>query len=90
MYRIVLLNGGLAEYEAVLNEYASTEDNQVRKYAMFTLGAAKDAALKRRTLDWSVKSGAVKLQDTFYPIGSVSGTAEGTELAWKYFQEVMS
>ena len=55
---------------------------------MFTLGATKDRALKQRTLDWSVKSGEVKLQDTFYPVGSVSGSAEGTELAWKYFQEV--
>lgn len=56
---------------------------------MFTLGATKDLALKLRTLDWSVKSGSVKLQDTFYPIGSVSGSAEGTELTWKYFQEVI-
>lgn len=57
---------------------------------MFTLGATQDRALKQRTLDWSVKSGQVKLQDTFYPIGSVSGSAEGTQLAWEYFQEVNS
>lgn len=61
---------------------------QIRKYAMFTLGATKDRALKLRTLDWAVKSGQVKLQDTFYPIGSVSGSAEGTQQAWEYFQEV--
>ena len=30
VYRIVLMNGGLAEYEAILKEYTSTEDNQVR------------------------------------------------------------
>jgi hypothetical protein len=29
VYRIVLMNGGAAEYEAVLKEYLSTEDNQV-------------------------------------------------------------
>lgn len=29
VYRIVLLNGGLTEYEAVLAEYRNTEDNQV-------------------------------------------------------------
>jgi hypothetical protein len=29
VYRIVLMNGGAAEYEAVLKEYTSTEDNQV-------------------------------------------------------------
>lgn len=32
VYRIVLLNGGLAEYEAVLAEYRNTEDNQVLFY----------------------------------------------------------
>ena len=61
---------------------------QIRKYPMFTLGATRDRALKQRTLDWAVKSGEVKLQDTFYPIGSVGGSKEGTEMTWKYFKEV--
>jgi hypothetical protein len=55
---------------------------------MFTLGATRDSALKQRTLDWAVKSGQVKMQDTFYPIGSVTGSIEGAEMAWAYFQEV--
>ena len=55
---------------------------------MYTLGASRDKGLKQRTLDWAVKSGQVKMQDTFYPIGSVTGSIEGTEMAWKYFQEV--
>jgi hypothetical protein len=121
VYRIVLMNGGAAEYEAVLKEYLSTEDNQVccwnartvlcsllppipdlppfspgllphspqiRKYPMFTLGATRDRALKQRTLDWAVKSGQVKMQDTFYPLGSVTGSVEGANMAWLYFQEV--
>ncbi|KAJ1440286.1 peptidase family M1-domain-containing protein, partial [Ochromonadaceae sp. CCMP2298] len=87
VYRIVLMNGGLAEYESVLAEFNGTEDNQVRKYPMFTLGATQDQALKMRTLEWAVKSGAVKLQDTFYPIGSVAGDLRGAHMAWKYFQE---
>jgi len=87
VYRIVLLNGGLAEYEAVLAEYRNTEDNQVRKYPMFTLGAVADLSLKQRTLDWALKSGEVKTQDTFYPIGSVASNAVGAEMTWKYFQE---
>ena len=82
------MNGGQAEYDVILKEYTSTEDNQIRKYPMFTLGAARSIALKQRTLDWAVKSGQVKMQDTFYPIGSVTTSVEGTELAWKYFQEV--
>lgn len=83
------MNGGATEYEAVLAEYMNTEDDQVRKYAMGTLGASRDKALRQRTLDWAAKSGQVKMQDTFYPIGSVSSSdVAGTELAWAYFQEV--
>jgi hypothetical protein len=55
---------------------------------MFTLGATRDRALKQRTLDWAVKSGQVKMQDTFYPLGSVTGSVEGADMAWRYFQEV--
>lgn len=55
---------------------------------MFTLGAVQDLSLKQRTLDWALKSGEVKTQDTFYPIGSVASNAVGAELVWKYFQEV--
>jgi hypothetical protein len=62
------MNGGITEYERILKEYRDTEDNQIRKYAMFTLGATKDMKLKLQTLDWTVKSGEVKMQDTFYPI----------------------
>lgn len=65
VYRIVLMNGGVAEYEKILNTYTSTEDNQERKYAMYSLGASLDPQLKKRTLDWAVKSGDVKLQVPF-------------------------
>jgi hypothetical protein len=55
---------------------------------MFTLGATKDDALKLRTLDWALKSGEVKSQDTFYPLGSVACNAAGAEMVWQYFQDV--
>jgi puromycin-sensitive aminopeptidase len=87
VYKIVLMNGGKTEYDAILNSYNATEDNQIRKYAMFTLGSTHDEALKLKTLDWAVKSGDVKLQDFFYPIGSVASSYAGSLLTWKYFQE---
>lgn len=87
MYKLVLSNGGEAEFNRVLKSFRDTEDNQERKYAMFTLGAAPGRALKLRTLDWAVKSGEVKLQDFFYPMGSVAGSLEGAEITWAYFQE---
>ena len=55
-----------------------------------SLGATSIPSLKLATLDWAVKSGDVKLQDFFYPIGSVAGSPEGCALAWTYFQEVRS
>lgn len=87
VYKLVLANGGTSEFNRVLESYRATEDNQERKYAMFTLGATPSIALKLQTLDWAVKSGEVKLQDFFYPMGSVAGSLEGAELTWKYFQD---
>lgn len=88
VYRIVLLNGGITEYNTILEKsFVATQDNSVRKYAMNSLGATADKTLKLRTLDWAVKSGDVKLQDFFYPVGSVASSLDGAELAWKYFQE---
>lgn len=87
VYKIVLLNGGVAEYDRILKTYKDTEDSQEKKYAMFSLGASRDVALKKKTLDWAVKSGEVKLQDFFYPIGSVTGNIQGAVLAWEYFKE---
>eukprot|EP01035_Chromulina_nebulosa_P020946 gene20946-27148_t len=65
VYKIILINGGEAEYNRILATYYATEDNQERKYALGSLGAAPDLKLKIRALDWAVKSGDVKLQD-FY------------------------
>jgi hypothetical protein len=44
VYRIVLLNGGVQEFDRVLKSFRDTEDNQERKYAMFSLGATKDVS----------------------------------------------
>jgi len=86
VYRIVLTNGGDKEYEAILKTYYATEDNSERKYAVGSLGSALSEQLKLRTLDWAVKSGDVKLQDFFYPIGAVASNAAGAQLAWTYYQ----
>jgi hypothetical protein len=80
-----MLSGSLT---ATVSYFRALRVLQIRKYAMFTLGATRDSTLKQRTLDWAVKSGQVKMQDTFYPIGSVTGSIEGAEMAWAYFQEV--
>jgi puromycin-sensitive aminopeptidase len=113
VYKIVLKNGGVAEYEAILKTFYATEDNAEKRFA-FSLGAASSVqichfscfcsqpyvisfflrvfpaqdALKIRTLDWAIKSSAVKTQDFFYPVGVVASSARGSEITWKYFKEV--
>lgn len=88
VYRIVLMNGGEEEYQRVKTTYYATEDNVERKYAMNSLGATRLPQLKLATLDWALKSGDVKLQDCFYPLGAVSSSGkEGCALAWQYFQD---
>ncbi len=71
------MNGGVSEYNRVLKSYHDTEDNQERKYAMFSLGSTNHEILRLKTLDWAVKSGDIKLQDIFYPIGSVACNVAG-------------
>jgi puromycin-sensitive aminopeptidase len=83
----MLINGDQQVYDRVLKSYTDTDDNQERKYAMFSLGNTSSEALRLRTLDWAVKSGEVKMQDIFYPIGSVASSLSGSELAWKYYQD---
>ena len=56
-------------------------------YRFAAIGSFPSQAIKLRVLEWAT-SGAVKLQDFFYPIGSVSASsAAGLELCWAYFQE---
>jgi hypothetical protein len=75
------------EYEELFGLFSRYTDNAERKQVMNALGASKDLKLKRRTLEWAI-SGAVLLQDFFYPILSVSSSSlEGLELAWGFFKE---
>ena len=87
VFEIVLGGGGEAELGAMMAHLAACDNDTDRKHVYLSLGALPTAALKRRVLDWAT-SGEVKLQDFFYPIGSVSqSSAEGLDLAWAYFQE---
>jgi aminopeptidase N len=88
VYRIVLINGGEDEYEQILSAYRKATNDQVRKNALSTLGASRSRALKLRTLDWTLKSGEVKLQDYYFCFSTVARDMEGAEIAWEYYKEV--
>lgn len=76
-----------APFDALLGHLPTLTSNAERKHVYLALGAAHSVALKRQVLEWCV-SGAVKLQDFFYPMGSVSSSGPaGLDLAWTFFQE---
>ena len=87
VFKIMLKNGGLKEYEEVLSYFDTATDNAEKKHVLHALGAIPDEKLKMRTLEWTT-SGAVKLQDCFYAMGSVhySGKA-GSEMSWQFFKD---
>jgi len=87
VYKIVLKAGGAKEYDQILKGFYATTDNAEKKYALSSLGAVKDKVLKLKTLDWTSKSGDVKVQDFFYAIGPCGDGIMGSQLVWDYFKE---
>jgi puromycin-sensitive aminopeptidase len=87
VFKIILKNGGAVEYNAIKSYFTSASDNAERKHVLGSIGNTSDPALKKQTLEWAI-SGDIKLQDFFYPIGSVGGSSpEGREIAWQFFQD---
>lgn len=87
VFKIVLKNGGEKEYEQILSYFDTASDNAERKHVLSSLGSTPDAGLKTRTMEWTT-SGAVKLQDFFYAMGSVGRSSkEGREISWKFYQD---
>jgi puromycin-sensitive aminopeptidase len=76
-----------AAYNRCMELIDLADTTQAKKEIFLALGNARSEELKRRTLDWCT-SGAVKKQDFFYPIGSVSASSRaGMELTWQYLQD---
>mmetsp|Transcript_20947 Transcript_20947/g.30195 ORF Transcript_20947/g.30195 Transcript_20947/m.30195 type:complete len:870 (-) Transcript_20947:137-2746(-) len=85
VYKMVLRTGGVKEFERLLQSYYDTDDNTLRRFVMTSLGATSDPNLKLRALDWTTKSGDVKLQDFFYTMGAAASGKEGAQITWTYF-----
>ena len=87
VFTIVLKNGGEKEWNDVKTYFYTATDQAEKKFVLATLGATNSAKLKLNTLEWAV-SGEVKLQDFFYPMGSVGHSSRnGAEISWQFFQE---
>lgn len=87
VFKIFLQNGGEQEYEQVKAYFDAATDNAERKHVLGSLGSTRDPKLKHKTLEWTI-SGAIKMQDFFYAMGSVGGSSrEGREISWQFYQD---
>jgi puromycin-sensitive aminopeptidase len=87
VFKIFLKNGGAKEYEEVKAYFYTAETTSEKNRVLSSLGSSEDVQLKLATMEWST-SGEVKLQDFFYPMGSVGRSSrEGREISWKYLQD---
>lgn len=73
---MVLKAGGPREFDQVMRLYHEAPSNVEKKQVYNAIGATADPALKRRVLEWALSD--IKLQDFFYPIGSVSASRRVT------------
>ncbi len=87
VFSTALRNGGQAEYTAIRTLFANAQSDAERRQVLQTMGSTPARELQLQTLDWT-SSGAVKLQDFFFPMVSVAAaSSQGLELMWKYFQD---
>jgi puromycin-sensitive aminopeptidase len=87
VFKIFIKNGGAKEYDEVKSYYQVAETNSEKNRVLSSLGSTEDVKLKQATMEWST-SGEIKLQDFFYPMGSVGRSSRtGREISWQYMQD---
>jgi len=84
--RVALANGTRKDMEDTKNTLEVLDTVAEKKDVYAALGFTPKVEDKEAVLDWCT-SGAVKLQDFFYPMASVSGSGkQGAELAFDYMK----
>ncbi|KAH8729276.1 peptidase family M1-domain-containing protein [Ilyonectria robusta] len=86
VFAVVLIYGGEAEYNAVLNEYVTAKQSSERNTALRSLGFAEDPKLIQRSLDYAL-SKEVKTQDLYMPISGLRAHKAGIIALWSWVQE---
>ncbi|KAL6409753.1 aminopeptidase [Ilyonectria robusta] len=86
VFAVVLIYGGEAEYNAVLNEYVTAKQSSERNTALRSLGFAEDPKLIQRSLDYAL-SKDVKTQDLYMPISGLRAHKAGIIALWSWVQE---
>ncbi|KAJ5759109.1 hypothetical protein N7520_006265 [Penicillium odoratum] len=86
VFTLALKNGGVKEYEVVLDRFRHAPTSDERNTALRSLGASEDPALIQRTLDLA-SSNEVKNQDIYQPLGGLSSSVAGIEARWAWLQK---
>jgi puromycin-sensitive aminopeptidase len=86
VYKSVISNGGVDEYEAVLKLFRQSDFSEEQRRCLQAFGAARTPELLVRTLDFAL-SEEVRTSDVPFPVGSVSSNPVGRDVAWKYLKD---
>jgi len=82
--RAVLARGGEEEHSSLLGVFEKLTKDVDRKHVYHSLGFAAQPELKTKTLQWAI-TGKIKIQDFFYPMGSVSSSSrQGLDMMWAF------
>lgn len=79
---MVAAKGGKKEYDNLHVIYEKSDNDAQRKHVLHSIGYVADKKLKEAALDWTT-SGAVKLQDFFYPFNSGMYYLFGWMVQWR-------
>lgn len=83
VFAIVLRDGGLKEYDALLARYHTAPTAEERNNCLRALGRGQSPELIDKTLKLAL-SGEVKMQDVYMPIGGLGNHRQGIEARWKW------
>jgi puromycin-sensitive aminopeptidase len=79
--------GDAEQYEQLLGLYRKETAPHNRQAQLVMLGRFRQPELAKRTLELSLDTNVVKLQDMVYAISGVCRTRENRELGWKFIQD---
>jgi aminopeptidase 2 len=82
-FATVLRLGGVAEYDAIVDEYQNAKTSSERNAALACLGVGRSEELVKRTLDYAFSS-HVKSQDVYIVLRGLRGHAAGLEALWAW------
>eukprot|EP01098_Paradermamoeba_levis_P005049 TRINITY_DN2145_c0_g1_i1.p1 TRINITY_DN2145_c0_g1~~TRINITY_DN2145_c0_g1_i1.p1 ORF type:complete len:871 (-),score=296.37 TRINITY_DN2145_c0_g1_i1:122-2734(-) len=86
VFKTVVANGGVEEYETILKLYRESEHVEEKNVCLTSLGGSRNPELLLRTLTLALSS-EVRTQDLYYPISAVAANPLGRQLVWDWFKK---